>query len=85
MLAAVRSHCRVLHGGLHFTIMEKPNIAPEWLTLKDVCAWLRISEPGVRRLLARGDLPGAVKVGGLWRVHAPTLREKFLNSGEGPP
>lgn len=47
----------------------------ELLTIREVCAILRIGERTVYELCRAGRLPGAIKVGGQWRVH----RERLLN------
>lgn len=42
--------------------------AAELLTIKEYAALARMSERSVRRLLGRGGLAGAVRVGGQWRI-----------------
>ena len=44
------------------------------LTIKEVAALLKISERTVYAMAKEGRLPGAVKVGGSWRV----LRAKLM-------
>ena len=48
---------------------------PEVLTPKQVQDLLQISRATFFRLIERGELPGAVKVGGAWRVLRDRLRE----------
>ena len=47
---------------------------PEFLSVPETAALLRIGERTVYKLVRQGDLP-ALKVGGQWRVHRPTLLE----------
>ncbi len=51
----------------------------EWLTLEEARQYLQVSEPTIRRMLKDGRLPGARRIGSLWRVHLPTLREQLLD------
>lgn len=39
----------------------------DFLTSKEVAARLRLTVRGVNKMAARGRLPGAVKIGRLWR------------------
>jgi hypothetical protein len=64
----------------------------EVLTLRELAAWLRLSEDRVQRACAAGQIPGAGKLGGdrgAWRIHLPTLREAMASGslvpGQGPP
>jgi excisionase family DNA binding protein len=41
----------------------------ELMTVEEVATFLRIEETTVRRLAARGALPGAVKIGFQWRFN----------------
>lgn len=55
---------------------------PELLTVPDAAQLLRVSVSNVYRLAERGELPGAVKVGGQWRIgRAQLLAGLGLTSG----
>jgi excisionase family DNA binding protein len=43
------------------------------LTLDEVCAWLRISSPVVKRLCRERKIPGALKGGKNWRFNSEAL------------
>lgn len=47
----------------------------EFITLKEVCDMLKLSDRMVYDLCRQGRLPGAAKVGGRWRVD----RQKLLD------
>jgi len=53
------------------------NNAPDVLTPKQVQDLLQISRPTIFRLLAKGELPGAVKLGGSWRIDREQLHDHF--------
>ena len=57
---------------------EDDGIPFEWMNLKETGRYLNLSEPTLRRMLRRGRLPGAVKIGGLWRFHRATLDASLL-------
>jgi excisionase family DNA binding protein len=42
--------------------------SPEVLTVADAAQLLRVSVSNVYRMAERNELPGAVKVGGQWRI-----------------
>jgi excisionase family DNA binding protein len=46
---------------------------PEVLMVEELAALLRIEVKSTYDLLARGEIPGAVKVGRLWRIHRATV------------
>jgi excisionase family DNA binding protein len=46
---------------------------PEVLTVPELAALLRMNAKSAYDLVARGKIPGATKVGRLWRVHRPTV------------
>jgi excisionase family DNA binding protein len=45
----------------------------EVMTLADASELLRLSKTALYRLAERGELPGAVKIGGQWRVSRAQL------------
>lgn len=45
----------------------------EYLTIEEVCELLRLSDRSVYDLCRKGKLPGAAKVGGVWRVERAKL------------
>ncbi len=47
--------------------------APDYLTTEEVCALLKLSDRTVYDLCRKGKLPGAAKVGGVWRVERAVL------------
>lgn len=58
---------------------------PRLLTLRETAALLRLSEHGARLLAAKGQLPGARKLGGQWRFSRATLERAFdLDGGREP-
>ena len=57
---------------------------PEYLTLPEAAALLRIGERTAYALARKGELP-AIKVGGQWRVHRPTLQAWSRTGGALPP
>ena len=44
-----------------------------FLTISETARLLRVSEKSVYRLAQRGELPGAVKLGTIWRVSRKEL------------
>ena len=56
---------------------------PEFLSVPETAALLRIGERTAYKLVRDGELP-AIKVGGQWRVHRPTLLEWAAKGGEVP-
>lgn len=57
--------------------------SPEYLTLAEAAALLRIGERTAYALARKGELP-AMKVGGQWRVHRPTLLAWSKTGGVAP-
>lgn len=49
---------------------------PEWYTVQEVAARLRVAVQTVRNLIGRGDLP-AIRVGRVYRIAAEDL-EAFI-------
>jgi excisionase family DNA binding protein len=56
----------------------------ETLTIPEVCAILRIGERTAHELCRTGQLGGAVKVGGQWRVDKAAF-EAWVKRGGGSP
>ncbi len=56
---------------------------PPLMTLRDVMARLNVSEPTVRRMVRRGDIP-AFRVGGQLRFERKEI-EKWLKDHPRPP
>lgn len=54
----------------------------ELLTIREVCVLLRVGERTVYDLCREGRLPGAIKVGGQWRVHHERLLKWIEQGGE---
>lgn len=54
------------------TLNEEISDSP-YLTVKEVSNFLRISERTIYRLCRDGEIAGARRFGGVWRIHAPTL------------
>ncbi len=50
------------------TVVAQPAQAPEALTIAQAAARLGISSATAYRLVRRGKLPGAARVGGSWRI-----------------
>ena len=57
-------------------------VPPEYLTIEEVSALLRLSDRSVYDLCRKGKLPGAAKVGGVWRVERVKMLA-WLASGGG--
>ena len=55
------------------------------LTIKEVAVLLKISERTVYAMAKEGRLPGAVKVGGSWRVLRPKLMAWLDAGGDAAP
>lgn len=45
----------------------------DYLTTEEVCALLKLSDRTIYDLCRKGKLPGAAKVGGVWRVERSVL------------
>ena len=56
---------------------------PEFLSLPEVAELLRIGERTAYQLARRGGLP-AIKVGGQWRFHRPTIIRWAETGGPAP-
>ncbi len=50
-----------------------PPSMPEVLTVAELALLLRMNEKSTYDLVAKGKIPGATKVGRIWRVHRPTV------------
>lgn len=50
---------------------------PEFLTIAEAAAWLRFNPKSFTELVGRGEVPGASKIGGVWRIHRPTVVASF--------
>ncbi|MBS4017466.1 MAG: helix-turn-helix domain-containing protein [Dechloromonas sp.] len=55
--------------------------APQRIRAEEAAAMLGISHRGVQALAARGDLPGAAKIGTLWTFDPAKLR-RFISERE---
>jgi excisionase family DNA binding protein len=53
---------------------------PEIMTAEQVAEWLQVDISHVQRLARKGEIPGAQKVGYLWRFRRSAL-ENWFNSG----
>ena len=51
--------------------------APDVMTPKQVQELLQMSRATIFRLIEKGDLPGAVKIGGSWRIDREMLHDHF--------
>lgn len=49
--------------------------SPEMHTLSEVAQLLRVNVETVRRLAERGEIAGALKIGGQWRFNRARLQE----------
>jgi len=56
---------------------------PEFLSLPEVAELLRIGERTAYNLARKGELP-AIKVGGQWRFHRPTIIRWAQTGGSTP-
>lgn len=54
---------------------------PEYMTIPEVCEFLRLGERTVYEMCREGELPGAVKVGNQWRVDQEKLRAWLEQGG----
>lgn len=54
----------------------------EFLTVREVCRLLRIGERTAYELCRTGQLAGAVKVGGQWRVERAAFEEWIRKGGD---
>jgi excisionase family DNA binding protein len=43
---------------------------PEWFTISEVAKLLKVSDQTIRNRINRGDYPGAIRVGRLYRIPA---------------
>ena len=57
---------------------------PEYMTIPEVCEFLRLGERTVYEKCRSGELPGAVKVGNQWRVDREKL-QAWLDQGGAAP
>ena len=56
-----------------WTVYADWDALPVMLTMPEICAVLKITEPTALKLLNGGELPG-IKVGNTWRVSKDALR-----------
>ena len=54
---------------------------PEFLTIEEVSSLLRLSDRSIYDLCRGGRLPGAAKVGGVWRVDREVLQAWLAAGG----
>jgi len=57
---------------------------PEFLSVPEAAALLRIGERTAYKVVRDGEVP-AIKVGGQWRIHRPTLMRWAESGGQVPP
>ena len=46
-----------------------------FLTIEEAAALLKIHPATAKRLAQRGELKGAIKIGGVWRVRSSVMKE----------
>ena len=54
----------------------------DYLTIEEVCALLKLSDRTIYDLCRKGKLPGAAKVGGVWRVDQSKLTAWLQAGGD---
>lgn len=59
--------------------MTDPFKSP-FLTVKDLSKYLQIHEMTVYRMLKRGAVPGAFRLGGYWRINKDVMEREFLGN-----
>jgi len=57
---------------------------PDYLTLQEAATLLRIGERTAYTRCRSGQLPGAAKVGGRWRVDRAVLEDWLRRGGDAP-
>lgn len=60
------------------------NAEPAVITIEELAGLLRVSLPTAYAAVARGQVPGAVKVGRVWRLHRETV-VRWMAQGCAPP
>jgi excisionase family DNA binding protein len=63
-------------------LVARNGILADFLTIKEVCALLRLGERTVYDLAREGKLVGAAKIGGQWRVNREKLMAWLEAGGE---
>jgi len=53
-----------------------------WLTAEQVADLLQMDVQVIRRKAARGQIPGAAKVGRVWRFNEAVLRQWLASGGD---
>lgn len=63
--------------------MEKTQVETiqEIMTPEEFCAYAKISQRTLYRMLCRGSIPFAMKIGGSWRFYRQDV-EKYLNDSK---
>ena len=57
-----------------------PAAQPELMTVKEVAEYLRIPVPTIYYLVQRGILPGAIQIGGRWRIKRSVINRDVLKN-----
>lgn len=55
---------------------------PDFITIKEACELLRLTDRTLYDLCRQGKLPGAAKVGGQWRLDREKLLAWLAEGGE---
>ena len=53
---------------------------PELMTVKELAEYLRIPTPTIYYLVQRGKLPGAIQIGGRWRIKRSVIDRDVLKN-----
>ena len=53
---------------------------PELMTVKELAEYLRIPTPTIYYLVQRGKLPGAIQIGGRWRIKRSVIDRDVLRN-----
>ena len=60
------------------------NVIPErWYTLREFSEIVRISYWTIRERAMEGDIPGAIKLGSIWRIPDTAIQELMKASTKG--
>jgi len=67
------------------TALPSVDALPEFLTVRELAALLRVSPNSVYEAYKRGEIPGGRRVGRSIRFHTATVLEWFRSQGRGSP
>lgn len=65
----------------HLEEMQIKNMSRRFITVDELARILQLSDSQIRAMAVRGELPGARKIGGLWRFDLGKIEQWLEENG----